>query len=171
MASLEEAEELAQVRRRSYILPRNYARSLVTNEQELSDELKRIREHGFAVSADESVIGIAALAAAIPDREGGVALGCVSVAGPSVRMTSSRWNEIAPDLLAAAKELGEIWPIPRLKDLLRDHLPSFASASYLIVVPGKLSPEARFSDGGCQRRRARSPGGSRAGHCRRATSR
>ncbi|RWC37657.1 MAG: IclR family transcriptional regulator [Mesorhizobium sp.] len=117
LSTLDEADALAQVRRRGFILPRNYARSFVASEQELSDELKRVRECGYAISADESVIGIAALAAPIPDREDGPALGCVSVAGPSVRMPSSRLQEIAPDLLAAARELSEIWPIPRLNKL------------------------------------------------------
>ncbi|TIP74688.1 MAG: IclR family transcriptional regulator, partial [Mesorhizobium sp.] len=112
LSTLDDVDALTHLRRRGFILPRHYARSLVANEKELSDELKRVRECGYAISADESVIGIAALAAPIPDREGGPALGCVSVAGPSVRMPSSRLEAVAPDLLAAARELSETWPIP-----------------------------------------------------------
>ncbi|MER8428368.1 IclR family transcriptional regulator [Mesorhizobium sp. M1403] len=112
LSTLDDAEAQAHVRRRGFILPRNYARSGVTNEQELLDELQRVRKYGYAVSADESVVGITALAVPIPDREGGPALGCVSVAGPSVRMPLSRLEAVAPDLLAAARELGETWPMP-----------------------------------------------------------
>ncbi|RWH78042.1 IclR family transcriptional regulator [Mesorhizobium sp.] len=115
LSTLKEADALAQVRSKGFILPRNHASSSVTNEQQLLEELKQIRERGYAISADESVVGITAFAAPIPDREEGPARGCVSVAGPSVRMSPSRGREIMPDLLAAAKELGEIWPIPRLK--------------------------------------------------------
>ncbi|MDE3775687.1 IclR family transcriptional regulator [Sinorhizobium meliloti] len=118
LSTLTDADALAQIRRKGFILPRNYAGSLVTSEQQLLDELKQIRERRYAVSADESVIGITAFAAPIPDREDGPALGCVSVAGPSVRMPASRGGEIMPDLLAAAKELGEIWPIPNWKKLV-----------------------------------------------------
>ncbi|MER8428521.1 IclR family transcriptional regulator [Mesorhizobium sp. M1403] len=119
LSTLRETDALAQVRRKGFILPRDYAGSSVTSEEQLSKELKHIKERGYAVSADESVIGITAFAAPVPDREGGPALGCVSVAGPSVRMSQSRGREIIPDLLAAAKELGEIWPIPRFKRLLQ----------------------------------------------------
>ncbi|MQX17798.1 helix-turn-helix domain-containing protein [Sinorhizobium terangae] len=117
LSTLNEADALAQVRRKGFILPRDYAGSSVTSEQQLSEELRQIKERGYAVSADESVIGITGFAAPIPDREGGPALGCVSVAGPSVRMPQSRGREIMPDLLTAAKELGQIWPIPRFKKL------------------------------------------------------
>ncbi|RUX35033.1 IclR family transcriptional regulator, partial [Mesorhizobium sp. M4A.F.Ca.ET.050.02.1.1] len=110
-----DAEAQAHVRRRGFILPRNYARSGVTNEQELLVELQRVRKHGYAVSADESVVGITALATPIADRQEGPAVGSVSVAGPSVRMPSSRFEAIAIDLVAAAKELSEIWPLPRVK--------------------------------------------------------
>ncbi|MFD2345742.1 IclR family transcriptional regulator C-terminal domain-containing protein [Sinorhizobium terangae] len=117
LSTLKEDDAQAQVRRKGFILPRNYAGSSVASEQQLAEELKQIREVGYAVSADESVIGITAFAAPIPDREDGPALGSVSVAGPSVRMPLSRAREILPDLLAAAKELGGIWPIPRFRKL------------------------------------------------------
>ncbi|MDK1378252.1 MULTISPECIES: IclR family transcriptional regulator [unclassified Sinorhizobium] len=117
LSTLDDDAALAQVRRRGFILPRRYARSSITDEQQLFDELRRIRMRGYAISSDESAIGIAAIAAPISDRENDAAVGCVSVAGPSVHMPSSHMGAIAPDLLAAAKELSEIWPIPRLKTL------------------------------------------------------
>ncbi|MER8760527.1 IclR family transcriptional regulator [Mesorhizobium sp. M0976] len=117
LSTLDGNDALGQVRRLGFILPRNYERSIVTKEQQLFEELHRVRVDGYAISADESVIGIAALAAPIPDKNGGPALGSVSVAGPTVRMTPARIKAIVPDMLSAAKELSEIWPIPRVKKL------------------------------------------------------
>ncbi|RWE28317.1 IclR family transcriptional regulator [Mesorhizobium sp.] len=113
LSTLRETDALAQVRRKGFILPRDYAGSSHTSEEQLSKKLKHIKERGYAVSVDESVIGITAFAAPVPDREEGPAVGCVSVAGPSVRMSQSREREIMPDILAAAIAVGEIWPIPR----------------------------------------------------------
>ncbi|MDE3878717.1 IclR family transcriptional regulator [Sinorhizobium meliloti] len=115
LATLEDTKAMALVRRRGFYVPTGYDRSLFSNEQELLEELARIRKLGYAISADESLIGMSAIGAAIPDRKHGSAVGAISVAGPSVRMTASRLEEVSDDLLAAARDLGDIWPIPRAR--------------------------------------------------------
>ncbi|WP_080944023.1 IclR family transcriptional regulator [Sinorhizobium meliloti] len=117
LSSLDDATARLQVRRRGFILPSQYEHSCISNEPELIDELRRIREAGYAISADESELGITAIAAPIADRSNGPAVGCVSVAGPSVRMRQPRLEALASDLLIAARELCEIWPLPRMQTL------------------------------------------------------
>ena len=66
----------------------------------------RARERGYAWLVDSAAPGLAAAAAAVHHPASGAVLGTVSVAGPSVRLTEARLPEVAPALLAAARELG-----------------------------------------------------------------
>ena len=45
------------------------------------------------------------------DRKELPAVGTVSVAGPSVRLTRKRIDEIAPAVLSAASDLSQLWPV------------------------------------------------------------
>lgn len=61
------------------------------------------------------------MAAPLVDPDRGAALGVVSIAGPSLRLTDERMAELAPGLLATAAELsglssslsGELRPLGR----------------------------------------------------------
>lgn len=61
------------------------------------------RARGWSVSIDTYIEGMAAMAA--PVRREGRALGCLSIAGPAVRLTMARMEQLAPALIAAAEEL------------------------------------------------------------------
>ena len=69
------------------------------------------RQRGYASVHDSYEAGTSALAVPILDAQGQVS-GVVSVAGPSVRLTSERIEEIAPDVLAVSLELsGLVIPV------------------------------------------------------------
>jgi IclR family transcriptional regulator, acetate operon repressor len=74
-------------------------------------ELEEVRRRRYATTFEEMDAGINALAAPIfgagSDQE---ATGTISIAGPSVRMTSARMAELSPLLLAAAARISSSWP-------------------------------------------------------------
>jgi IclR family acetate operon transcriptional repressor len=74
-------------------------------------ELEEVRHRGYATTFEEMDSGINALAA--PIYGAGLteeATGTISIAGPSVRMTSARMAELSPLLLAAAASISSSWP-------------------------------------------------------------
>jgi DNA-binding IclR family transcriptional regulator len=113
LAALDEDEAVSLVKSRGFILPPSYVKSIVTDERSLREELRRTRDRGFGMSFEEMVPGISTIAIAIRERLTGATVGTVSVSGPLFRMPEPRVVEMAPVLKAAAKELAEIWPLPR----------------------------------------------------------
>lgn len=77
----------------------------------LLDALKGARARGWAGNSDSFHAGMAAMAAVVRRPEGcadaGAPVGVVSIAGPSVRFGAAEMAALAPDLLAAAAELGQ----------------------------------------------------------------
>ena len=68
----------------------------------------------FVVRLGEHIVLVVvstAVAAAIRPAKDVAALGTVSVAGPSVRMTEKRVHELAPVVMATADELASMWPL------------------------------------------------------------
>ncbi|MFP8957649.1 IclR family transcriptional regulator [Natrialbaceae archaeon A-CW3] len=57
-----------------------------TTKDELREELKKIREQGFAVNDEERIKGMRAVAAPVLDRRNNKVLGAVSIAGPVTRL-------------------------------------------------------------------------------------
>ena len=74
-------------------------------------ELEATARRGYGLARNEAEPGVTALAAAIRAGEGGAALGTVSVAGPSVRMTDARVRELADLVVQCAAELSSLWPL------------------------------------------------------------
>jgi IclR family acetate operon transcriptional repressor len=70
----------------------------------LLEDLRQIRERGFALAVEEYEYGINAVAASILDSSQ-QPIASVSVAGPTYRLTLERMLEIGPAVLAAAREI------------------------------------------------------------------
>lgn len=68
--------------------------------------LAEARARGYAVAVDSYIAGMAAMAVPVRHRGDAPVLGCLSIAGPAVRMTAERMAELAPRLQQAAAELG-----------------------------------------------------------------
>lgn len=74
---------------------------------ELLGHIAESRERGYSVAVDSYLPGMAAMATPVRYHGDGAVLGCLSIAGPAVRMTDRRMAELAPRLRAAADEIGE----------------------------------------------------------------
>jgi DNA-binding IclR family transcriptional regulator len=83
-----------------------------TSIAQLMEAIEQTRLRGYSVSVNSYLDGMAAMAVAI--RAGGVAdgrvLGCVSIAGPAVRLPLARMEELAPALFDAAQDIGAAAP-------------------------------------------------------------
>ena len=78
----------------------------------LAAELARTRARGWGLAEEEAEPGVAAVAVAIaPPEPGAAAVGTVSIAGPVVRVTPSRYDALARTLRGAAAELARLWPL------------------------------------------------------------
>ena len=74
-------------------------------------EINATAKRGFGLAMNEAEPGVTAVAVAIRSTSGGAAVGTVSVAGPSVRMTESRIQEMVPLVNQTALELASLWPL------------------------------------------------------------
>jgi DNA-binding IclR family transcriptional regulator len=79
----------------------------------LKRDLAEVRARGYAVAEEEGERGVTAIAVPILDPDGGKTLGTTSVAGPMSRLTKDHHARIADELLAAARQLAQVWPLRR----------------------------------------------------------
>ena len=68
-------------------------------------KLQRVRQDGYAAVVESAAVGASAMAAAIVHPSTGHAIGTVSIAGPTFRLSEQKMRELAPRLLLAANEL------------------------------------------------------------------
>jgi DNA-binding IclR family transcriptional regulator len=88
-----------------------YGPNVIRSIETLLRDVKRTAQRGYGIASSEAEPGVAAVAAAICSTADGRALGTVSVAGPSVRMTDARIQELAPLVRQCAPELANLWPL------------------------------------------------------------
>lgn len=74
---------------------------------ELLQTLQTIRERGYSMNSDSFLQGMAAMATVIYQPDTQQAIGTVSIAGPSARLTPAIMQSMADDLKQAALDLGE----------------------------------------------------------------
>ncbi|MCB2224465.1 MAG: IclR family transcriptional regulator [Actinobacteria bacterium] len=86
----------------------------------ICDEIRQARAAGYAVTHEEMEAGVAAIAAPVVPQviPGGRAVGTVSVAGPSVRLTDERLQALAPAVTATAARLAAQWHVYEYLDAL-----------------------------------------------------
>jgi DNA-binding IclR family transcriptional regulator len=78
--------------------------STITRIKDLKDELERVRERGYATACEELEPGFSAVGVALANSQG-MALGGISLNGPTSRFTSEYIDALAPTLLVLAKRL------------------------------------------------------------------
>ncbi|HKE38708.1 MAG TPA: IclR family transcriptional regulator [Casimicrobiaceae bacterium] len=88
-----------------------YGPNVVRSIEALLRELKATARRGYGLAFSEAEFGVSAVAAAIRAGDAGPALGTVSIAGPSARMTEKRAQDLAPVVLRTAAELSNLWPL------------------------------------------------------------
>jgi DNA-binding IclR family transcriptional regulator len=81
-----------------------YTPNTVTGAAKLRTQLKKVREQGWASTAEELEVGLNAVAAPIRNAKGEVTA-AVSISGPSYRLTVESLPEVATRLIAGADEI------------------------------------------------------------------
>ena len=76
----------------------------ITRKSQLREEVKLVREQGYAVAVDELEVGLTAVAAPIRNAHGDV-IASMSVSGPTFRLPTERVEEVLPMLVEAALEV------------------------------------------------------------------
>ncbi|WP_442109923.1 IclR family transcriptional regulator [Pseudomonas sp. NUPR-001] len=114
LSSLSDAQALLLVERQGIAEPEAFGPNAPRSNAELLERLRLAREHGYAWVVESSAVGTSALAAVVRNPVDGHAVGVLSVAGPSARMSEARLHELAPTLLAAAAELSAASPASEL---------------------------------------------------------
>jgi DNA-binding IclR family transcriptional regulator len=115
LATLPEQDALRIVCARGFATPQGFGQRALKSVDELRRHLAETRRRGYALAVEEGEPGTVAIAAAFrafPAPQAPAA-GTVSIAGPLVRLTKQRVGELAPLLLAASREITELWPLRR----------------------------------------------------------
>lgn len=104
LASLSDDQALARVAEQGLGLPGAYGPNAPADEAALLAELRLTRERGFSLAVETFAPGMNAMAA--PVRRGQApAIGTISIAGPSIRLTEPRMRELGGELLTVAEAL------------------------------------------------------------------
>ncbi|ROZ71487.1 IclR family transcriptional regulator [Ramlibacter sp. WS9] len=84
--------------------PKHYGPKAPTTVKELLRILAKDRARGFSTINEMYAPGMTAMAAPV-QRHGEPAIAVITVAGPAIRLTEARMEELGPELLRAADEL------------------------------------------------------------------
>lgn len=76
----------------------------ITNKEKLLEELKKVRENGYALDLQENEYGITCIAVPIFDHLGKVAA-AVSISGPTMRMTNERLEQLKGIMIEMGKKI------------------------------------------------------------------
>jgi len=79
----------------------------ITDRETLFETLARVRERGYALDDEEIQPGLRCVAAPVLDFEDDV-LGAISVAGPTSRMSGTRFRETIPEMVTNSANIIEI---------------------------------------------------------------
>lgn len=116
LATLDEAQAVALVKARGFVVPTRFGRPVVRDEASLRAELALTRERGYGTSIEEGEPGTCAVSCAIFDPQTRRAIGTVSVAGPVSRLQPAQISAIAPDVQATAAEIADLWPSRKIME-------------------------------------------------------
>lgn len=113
LATLPENEALRIVCARGFEARRPLGPHAISDVDTFRRHLDETRKRGFATAVEEGETGTAALAVAFfsGDHAGATPAGTISIAGPLLRITPDRYDELSRELHAAAREVEAIWPL------------------------------------------------------------
>lgn len=108
LSTMSDEDALALVSRQG-IKPADFepGRGAPTSLKELLAVLAETRARGYALAVDSYMEGMAAMAVPLRRGDGDTVIGCLSIAGPAVRLTRARVAELVPTLREAARELSQ----------------------------------------------------------------
>lgn len=104
LSTLSDEAALALVAKQGFGSPDDYGPKAPTTVKALMTHLRTARKRGFSTIAEVFAPSMSAMAAPVRAR-GGVTIGVVTIAGPLVRLTEARMEELADPLLRCAGEI------------------------------------------------------------------
>jgi IclR family transcriptional regulator, acetate operon repressor len=143
LGTLPDGEAVGLVRQRGFAVPERFPKQRIKDEGALLSELRLTRKRGYGLAIDEGEPGTAAVATAIETGGDYRSPGTLSVAGPIVRMQRERLKEIIPLLQHATHELGELWPLTRMRQGTPPELTSPAPKSKKSAASRKVKSSRR----------------------------
>lgn len=106
LAAMADQPALELVFQQGFGRPEDFGPLAPTSALELLTCLARVREQGFSTIRDQFAPNMSSMGAAVHRPSDGAVIGVVTIAGPSFRLTEQKMEELGPDLLAAAREIG-----------------------------------------------------------------
>ncbi|MEN9539587.1 MAG: hypothetical protein RLZZ126_1822 [Pseudomonadota bacterium] len=104
LSTLSDEAVLALVSRQGLGSPQEFGPAAPTSLQQVMDAVQSARTDGVAIAVDTYSLGLSSVSA--PVRfDGQAAMGVLTVAGPTVRLTPERMLALAPHLMATAQQL------------------------------------------------------------------
>ncbi len=107
LAAMEDDEARAAIERQGVVRSTEPGLKPPQKMDEVLALVHTTRTRGYSMNSDSYHPGMAAMATVIRNPSTGAAIGTVSIAGPSVRMTPAHMQSLAGDLLEAAQTLGQ----------------------------------------------------------------
>lgn len=113
LSTMPDAEAMRLAYAEGFGIRTNMGPNYVTDIDILRQHLAQARALGYATAVEEAEIGTTALAVPFhcSSDEGAQVAGTISIAGPSLRITPSRFAELGADLHQTAREISAIWPL------------------------------------------------------------
>ncbi|AIC27434.1 IclR family transcriptional regulator protein [Rhizobium etli bv. phaseoli str. IE4803] len=110
LSTLDEEEAVGIVLKAGFEVPARFNRNIITNAADLRAELAATRRRGYGLAIEEGEVNTVAFAVPVTIPNG-KSVGTLSIAGPIMRLTADRYEEIADSLTKSARELAQIWPL------------------------------------------------------------
>ncbi len=85
---------------------KKFTKNTITNKKDLFEELKKIRECGYAIDNEEIEDGLRCIAAPIFNGDGEV-IAAVSISGPSSRINETTYEEYSKHVIKTARLISE----------------------------------------------------------------
>src|SRR5690606_11128051 len=79
----------------------------ITDPETLAEELRRVRDRGWALNDEERHAGVRTVAVPVMGSDGRV-VAAIAVQGPTVRITEDKISALAERLQSAAEEVGPL---------------------------------------------------------------
>jgi DNA-binding IclR family transcriptional regulator len=105
LATMDDEEALRIVTQQGFGRLTDYGPNAPRTVSALLAKIEEVRHAGYAMVADSAELGTSAMAAAIRHPSNGLAIGTVSIAGPTIRFTAERAEQLREELMAAVNEL------------------------------------------------------------------
>jgi IclR family transcriptional regulator, acetate operon repressor len=107
LSTLDDDQALAIVVRQGLGRPEDFGPNAPASLKDVMAAVQTTRQRGYSITSDTYSLGLSALSA--PVRFAGQpAMGVLTIAGPTVRFTVERMQELAPELMSVAAQLAAV---------------------------------------------------------------